>query len=295
MAGIETNINAMHALYQMNVHNRLLTQALERLSSGYRINRAADDPSGLAIADKFRSRVRAFQQAARNVGLATNLVRTAEDGMTRVLNFLFTMRDLALEAIDSTFSTSDRLVNQTEINQLLTEIDRLSTAVKFNGIRLLNGTFSSKSPVAGSANQLSGSGTYQGSLVFQVGPDKGSKMKTFVATMSARSISVNGVLVTSQLDASNAVAILNSAVTRVLSRRARIGGVEEALQSAQTISDLSADSHLAAESAIRDADVAAETVNFTKEQILVQASSAMLAQANLLSKNVLELLLSSIK
>ncbi|OGH58309.1 MAG: hypothetical protein A3G34_03370 [Candidatus Lindowbacteria bacterium RIFCSPLOWO2_12_FULL_62_27] len=280
-----TNLGAFSVQRYIGIHNQLLTRALERLASGYRINRASDDPSGLALADKFRTQVRALQQASQNITLATNFIQTAFDGMTESVGILQDIRDLAIESTNGALSTSDRQKNQTEINTLITEIDRLATAVRFNGIKLLNGAFSSIGPTGA----LIGGGSFVGSLVFHVGAYSGAKLSTFLSTTSAKSLGVNGLDITSQLKASNAVLLLNSSISRLLSRRARVGGVERRLETAKNMVDIEANAHLATESSIRDADVAAEIVNFTREQILLQASTAMLAQANLVSQNVLQL------
>lgn len=286
MSGIQTNLNAMFTLRQIGIHNTLLSKALERLSSGYRITRSADDPSGLSLADKFRTQVRGLQQASKNISLATNFIRAAEDGMTEVVSLLQDIRDLTVEAANGSLSNSDRQKNQTEINQLLAEIDRLATAVRFNGIKLLNGTFSSRAPTG----TLFGGGSFIGSAIFQVGAYQGQTINAFISTLTAKSLGVNGLDVTTQLKASNAVALLNSSISRLLSRRARVGGYEKRLESAKRIVDLQAEHHLAAESSIRDADIAAEVVNFTKQQILLQAATAMLAQANLQPQSLLLLL-----
>ena len=283
MASVQTNLNASFVLRQMGIHNTLLTKSLQRLSSGYRINTNADDPSGLSLADKFRTQIRGLQQASRNISLATNFIRAAEDGMTSIVNLLQDIRDLALEAANGTVSTSDRTKNQTEINELLAEIDRLATGVRFNGIKLLNGTFASRAPTGA----LFGGGTFIGSAIFQVGAYQSQTIKTFISTSSAKALGVSGLSVTTQLAASNAVTLLNSSITHLLSRRARTGGFERRLSSATNIVDLQIETHLEAESAIRDADIAAEVVNFTKQQILLQASTAMLAQANIQPQSLL--------
>ncbi len=287
MVRIQTNVNALYAALYLEQHNRYLAQSLERLSSGYRINRAADDPGGLAIAEKLRARIRGFQESSRGIGVATSFVRTAEDGMSNVVNYLFDIRDLALEATNSTVTTSERLANQSEIDQLVKEIDRLTTAVKFNGLRLLNGAYASQKPIF----TLPGNSTYYGSAVFHVGPDKGDRFATTISTLSTVALKINTISVTTQLGASNTVALVTSAIARVLSRRARLGGVERRLQLAQNFADLQSTTLLSAESSIRDADIAQETIDFTRRQILVQAASAMLAQANLLPRTVLNLLL----
>ena len=279
-------INAMIAAHQLGVHNTLLTKALERLSSGYRINHAADDPSGLAFADKFRTQIRSLQQASRNITQASSFIRTAEDGLTQILNLLFDVRDLALEASNSTQSNSDRLVNQSEIDQLLTEIDRLATAVKFNGMRLLNGAFAS-TPPRGKVVVPYGGGSFFGSVIFHVGASEGNTIRAYISTQTAEAMGVNIIRVTSATLASFSVGLANSAIGRILERRGRIGGFEERLDIAKTISDLQVTSLESAESAVRDADTAAEIVNFTKQQIQVQAATAMLAQANLISQSVL--------
>lgn len=288
MSLIQHNLNTSFALRQLNTHNAYLSQALERLSSGYRIVRSADDPAGLAFADRLRAQVRGLQQASRNIGLATNFIRSAEDGMSEIINVLFDIRDLALEASNGTQSTSDRLANQSEISQLLTEIDRLATAVRFNGLKLLNGAYGSKGPLT--TKSILSRGSYIGSAIFHVGSYKDQTIKTYISTQSAEALGINSLSVTTQLLASNSVLLANSAISRLLSRRARLGGVERRLQHAKSITDIQASNNLSAESAIRDADTAAEITNFTRRQILIQTATAMLAQANLLPQTLVALL-----
>lgn len=292
MVRIQTNLNGLIAAHQLGIHNTLLTQALERLSSGYRINRAADDPSGLVIADKYRSQIRGLQQASKNLTQATSFIQTAEDGFSRIVELLFDIRDLALESGNSTLSTSDRLVNQSEVDQLLAEIDRLATAVRFNGMKLLNGAFASTAP-KGKVPAPYGGGPFFGSVVFQVGAYEGSNVRTYIATQTAEALGVNVVRVDTVTKATLSAARATSAIAKVLVGRSRLSGFERRLESASTLAESQITQLEAAEGAIRDADVAAEIVNFTKQQILVQAATAMLAQANLLAQDVLSLLRTS--
>ena len=279
-------LNTQFAVYQLSTHTDMLNQSLQRLSSGYRINRAADDPSGLAIADKLRAQIRGLQQSSKNIVQAESMIQSVDDGMSQMLTHLYRVKDLATEAANGSLADSDRSVNQTEVAQILAEIDRLATAVRFNGIKLLNGTFASRGPTGA----LYGGGSFVGSLVFHVGPSAGQTFSAFISTQTARAIGVSGINVATQLGASNGVNQVNSAVSHFLSRRARIGAYESRLQVAQSLVDLETTSHLDAESSIRDADTATEIMNFTKEQILVQASTAVIAQANVLSQSVLKLL-----
>lgn len=304
MTSIQTNLNALFALRQLGIHNTSITRALEKLASGYRINRSADDPSGLALADKLRSQIRGYQQVSKNIGQAINMVRTAEDGMTQVITLLMTAKDAATFATNSTTTASDRLIKQAEVNQLLDEIDRLSTAVRFNALKLLNGTFSTRPPKGGVGAAVFG-GRYIGSLVFQAGPFAGDRITTGISTLTVLALGIRDafarrppdaqgpqpprMMLDTKFAADSNLAVINSVLASVLSRRARIGAFETRLEGAKRIADFSAQAHLQAESEIRDADIAAETVEFTKRQILVQVATAMLAQANLLPKTVLQL------
>lgn len=270
---------------RMREHNVSLTRALERLSSGYRINRAADDASGLAYADNLRTQILGMEQASRNIGLAINFIRTAEDGLSEILSLLQSVRTLAIASSNGTLSNSERATNQSEVTELLEEIDRLATAVTFNKIKLLNGTFSSTSPTG----TLLGGGSFVGSAVFQVGANKSQSINARIATASAQALGVNNVNISTQSKASSSLSMIDSAINSVLTRRASIGGIERRLQSAQSFVDLQRENHLAAESAIRDADLAAEIVQFTRAQIMVQVSSAVLAQTNTLSSSVLQI------
>lgn len=281
-----TNLNAIFAANQINQHNTLLSRSLERLSSGYRINRSSDDPGGQAIADRMRIQARGWQQASRNIGLATNMVHTVEEAVTNIVDIMMDIRDLAMESASGTLSDSDRAVNQAEVDQLINEIDRLATAVKFNGIRLLNGTFSSIRP----SGSLLGGGTYQGSLYFQVGADSGSNFRAYFATTSTAGIGLSALSVSSRTSASTAVSLLDSSIGGVMSFRARVGGYARRLQITQNFADFQSDNYLSAESVVRDADIAVELVNFSKHQILLQAASAMLAQANLNAQSTIQAL-----
>jgi flagellin len=263
---IQNNVEAFNAQRQLNGTTHKLGKAMERLASGYRINRAADDAAGLAISEKLRGQIRGLGQAQRNGQDAISLVQTAEGSLTEVHSMLQRVRELAVQYRNGTLSAADKLAIQSEVNQLSSEIDRIGTSVEFNGIRLLNAV---------------------GSITFQVGAEDGQTIT--VATISlgqsvnAATFSLGGAG-TTDLDE------IDTAIINVSSQRSVFGAVQNRLE--HTLASLATyqENLVASESRIRDADMAHEMVEFTKLQILQQAGTSMLAQANLSPQTVLTLL-----
>jgi flagellin len=263
---IQNNVEAFNAQRQLSGTTHKLGKAMERLASGYRINRAADDAAGLAISEKLRGQIRGLSQAQRNGQDAISLVQTAEGSLTEVHSMLQRVRELAVQYRNGTLSAADKLAIQSEVNQLSSEIDRIGTSVEFNGIRLLNAV---------------------GSITFQVGAEDGQTIT--VATISlgqavnAATFSLGGAG-TTDLDE------IDTSIINVSSQRSVFGAVQNRLE--HTLSSLATyqENLVASESRIRDADMAHEMVEFTKLQILQQAGTSMLAQANLSPQTVLTLL-----
>jgi flagellin len=265
---INTNVEAFNAHRQLVGTSDKLGKAMERLSSGYRINRAADDAAGLAITEKLRGQITGLEQAQRNGQDAISLVQTAEGSLTEVHAMLQRVRELAVQYKNGSLSNNDRTAIQSEVNQLASEIERIGQAAEFNGIKLLN-----------AAQTIS----------FQVGAKDGDTIT--VSTISLGSASGVGVSYFGLSSVSNAdVSEIDAAIDNVSSQRAQFGAVQNRLEYTLENAAIYQENLTASESRIRDVDMAAEMVNFTKLQILQQAGTSMLAQANQSSQGVLSLL-----
>jgi flagellin len=263
---INTNVEAFNAHRQLTGTSDALAKSMERLSSGYRINRAADDAAGLAITEKLRGQITGIDQAQRNAQDAISLVQTAEGSLTEVHAMLQRVRELAVQYKNGSLSTSDRAAIQSEVNMLGSEIERIGSQAQFNGIMLLN-----------SAQTIS----------FQVGAEDGEIIT--VSTISLGNAVNSGVFALSSANASD-ISEVDAAIDAISAQRAQFGAVQNRLD--HTLNNLAIyqENLQASESRIRDVDMASEMVNFTKLQILQQSGTAMVAQANQLPQSVLRLL-----
>jgi flagellin len=272
---INTNVAAMNAYRNLSSTQNAMSTSLERLSSGLRINRAADDAAGLAISEKLRSQANGLNQATANAQDAISLVQTAEGALNETHSILQRMRTLSVQAANDTNTADDRGAIQKEVTALNEELDRIAATTQFNGQNLLDGT-------GGSA----------GSFKFQVGANSGADQSVTVAfaKADATTLAVNAVDVTTQAGATAALDSIDAAIKTVSGDRADLGAVQNRLQ--HTINSLSVASEnaSAAESRIRDTDMAKEMTSFTRSQILQQAGVSMLAQANSAPQSVLKLL-----
>jgi flagellin len=263
---IQSNPEAMNAHRQLIGTSDKLQKSMERLSSGYRINRAADDAAGLAISEKLRGQISGISQAMRNSQDAVSLVQTAEGALHEVHSMLQRVRELAVQFKNGTLSNDDRLAIQSEVNQLSDEISRIGDQVQFNGVQLLDNN---------------------SQITFQVGAMDGEIIT--VSTVSLGSaIGANAFALTSL--GSTDIQEIDTAINNVSAQRAEFGAVQNRLD--HTLANLATyhENLVASESRIRDADMASEMVNFTKLQILQQAGTSMLAQANQVPQSVLTLL-----
>ena len=263
---IQNNVEAFNAHRQLSSTSNAMAKSIERLSSGYRINRAADDAAGLAISERLRSQVRGLGQAQRNAQDAVSLVQTGEGSLTEVHSMLQRVRELAVQYKNGSLSATDKTAIQSEVNQLASEVERIGTSAEFNGIKVLNAA---------------------GTVTFQVGAKDGE-----VITVSTISLGGAGGVDTGTfcLAAADAISQIDEAIGNVSAQRATFGAVQNRLD--HTLNNLATyqENLVASESRIRDVDMAAEMVTFTKYQILQQAGTAMLAQANQSSQGVLSLL-----
>lgn len=297
---IQHNISALNTHRNLTFNTNQASKNLEKLSSGYKINRAGDDAAGLAISEKMRGQISGLNMAAKNANDSISLIQTAEGALTETHSILQRMRELAVQSANDTNVSADRDALQLEINSLADEITRISTDTEFNTQKLLNGSF-------GAAISAVGSATADGGKVFHIGANSGQKINLSIMDMGASALGVNaitsdataigtagtigaGINVSTQSSADNSISIIDSAIKRVSETRASLGAVQNRLE--HTVNNLGATSEnlTAAESRIRDTDMAAEMMAFTKNNILTQAAQSMLAQANQQPQGVLQLL-----
>lgn len=271
---INHNIAALNTHRQLGANNTQASKNLEKLSSGLKINRAGDDAAGLAISEKMRGQIRGLDMASKNAQDGISLIQTAEGALNETHAILQRMRELAVQSANDTNTTTDRDELQKEVDELLTEITRIATDTEFNTKTLLNG-------------DLSGAGN---ELVFHIGANSGQSIKLSIGDMSATGLSVDGVDISTQTGADAAITVIQTAIDDVSSERAKLGANQNRLE--HTINNLgtSSENLTAAESRIRDVDMAKEMMEFTKNNILSQAAQAMLAQANQQPQGVLQLL-----
>ena len=277
---INNNIMAMNANRQLGVNNSALAKSLEKLSSGYRINRAGDDAAGLSISEKMRAQIRGLQMASKNAQDGISLIQTAEGALDEVHSILQRMRELAVQAANDTNMDEDREAIQKEVDELIDELDRIAKDTQFNEQTLLNGDLETTSDENGAT----------GGLVFHIGANEDQNIRLGIGDMSASGLQVKDVDVTSQSDANSAITTINDAIKTVSEERSKLGAYQNRLEHTIKNLDNAAENLQAAESRIRDVDMAKEMMEFTKQSILQQAATAMLAQANQVPQSVLKLL-----
>jgi flagellin len=265
---IQNNVEAFNTHRQLSATSMAASKSMEKLSSGYRINRAADDAAGLAISERLRGQINGLDQSQRNVQDAVSLVQTAEGSLTEVHAMLQRVRELAVQYKNGSLSTADRTAIQSEVNQLASEIERIGSSAEFNGIKLLNAA----------AN-----------ITFQVGAKDSESIIVSTISLGGTSGVGTSYLALSSTGTSD-ISEIDAAIDNVSAQRANFGAVQNRLEYTLQNAAIYQENLTASESRIRDVDMAAEMVNFTKLQILQQAGTSMLAQANQASQGVLSLL-----
>ncbi len=269
---INTNIASLTAQRALAKTSGEMATALQRLSSGLRVNSAKDDAAGLAISERLTAQVRGYNQAIRNAGDGISLAQTAEGGIEAITGSLQRMRELAVQAANYSNTDADRTAIQAEVAQLLSEVGRVALQTKFNGNALLNGNFASGGNFQVGANA---------SEVIAVGG---------IANLDATALGISGINVSTQAGATTALGLLDTAITTVTTERAELGASINRFE--QTINNLrvTVENITAARSRIQDADFASETASLTRLQILQQSGTAVLSQANAIPQGVLGLL-----
>ncbi|BDB02562.1 flagellin [Clostridium botulinum] len=272
---INHNLNAMNAHRQMAINTGNNGKAIEKLSSGLRINRAGDDAAGLAISEKMRGQIRGLNQASRNSQDAISLIQTAEGALNETHSILQRMRELTVQAANDTNVTVDRENLQKEVAELQSEINRIASQTQFNTKSLINGAVSKDADA----------------MTFQIGANSGQTIKLTIGSMDAKTLKVDNIkLDDTAANITKQIATIDSAINSVSKERAKLGANQNRLEHTIANLDNSAENLQAAESRIRDVDMAKEMMNFTKTNILTQAAQAMLAQANQAPQGVLQLL-----
>jgi len=280
---INHNMSAMYANRQLDVTQVDLTKSLEKLSSGMRINRAGDDASGLAVSEKLRAQIRGLNQAERNILNGVSFIQTAEGYLQETQDVLHRIRELAVQSANGIYTQEDRLYIQIEVSALVAEVDRIASHAQFNGMNMLTGAFARD----GGPKEM----------YFHIGANMDQRTKVYIGEMTATKLGVlnnqgaQGPLTMQQPDEANkAIGVLDSALKQVNQQRADLGAYQNRFEVAAQGVAVAAENLQASESRIRDVNMASKMVDFTKESILNQAGTAMLAQANVRTQSVLQLL-----
>jgi flagellin len=279
---INHNMSSLYADRVLNISNDSIMKNMEKLSSGERINRAGDDASGLAVSEKMRSQIRGLNQASKNINNGISFIQTTEGYLTETTDVLQRIRELAVQSANGIYSDEDRMQIQVEVSQLVAEVDRVASQAQFNGMNMLTGRFSS------SAEQV---------MQFQIGANVDQNTRVFIGTMTAQALGLVGaqgtdekITIASPDEANLVLATVDEALKNVNKQRADLGAYQNRFEMAAKGVNIAAENTQASESRIRDTDMASEMVEFTKNSILTQAGTAMLAQANSQSQTVLALL-----
>ena len=283
---INHNMSAMFAQRSQGIQDLNQQKSMEKLSSGMRINRAGDDASGLAVSEKMRAQIRGLNQASQNAQNGISFIQTTEGYLQETTDIVQRIRQLAVQSSNGIYSAEDRMQIQVEVSSLIAEVDRVASAAQFNGMNMLTGRFA----------RPTGENVVTASMWFHIGANMDQRTQVYIGTMSATALGLRNVADESIMtletpdEANRAIGTLDEALKKINKQRADLGAYQNRLE--QTIKglDIGAENLQASESRIRDTDMAAEMVEFTKDQVLSQAGTAMLAQANQSSQNVLSLL-----
>lgn len=283
---INHNMSALFANRQLGVTGLSLSKDMEKLSSGERINRAGDDASGLAVSEKMRAQIRGLNQASQNAQNGISFIQTTEGYLQETTDIMQRIRQLAVQSSNGIYSDEDRMQIQVEVSALVSEVDRIASSAQFNGMNMLTGRFA----------QATGENVVTGSMWFHIGANMDQRMQVFIGTMTAEALGVRElgtgtkVSLSSPEDANRAIGTIDAALTKINKQRADLGAYQNRMEYAVKGLDISAENLQASESRIRDTNMATQMVEFTKNSVLQQAGTAMLAQANSQSQNVLSLL-----
>ena len=283
---INHNMSAMFAqrtLGQTNVFNQ---KNIEKLSSGLRINRAGDDASGLAVSEKMRSQIRGLNRASANAQDGISFIQVTEAFLQETTDVMQRIRELSVQSSNGIYSAEDRLYIQVEVSQLVAEVDRIASHAQFNGMNVLTGRFARET----------GENTVTASMWFHIGANMDQRVRAYVGTMTAKALGVRDIgdesilTIDTPETANRAIGTIDEAIKKINKQRADLGAYQNRLEMSVVGINVAAENLQASESRIRDVDMAKEMVDYTRNQILTQSGTAMLAQANQQTQSVMSLL-----
>ena len=283
---INHNMSAMFAQRQGGVNELHLAKNIEKLSSAQRINRAGDDASGLAVSEKMRSQIRGLNQAGQNIQNGVSFIQATEGYLGETTDIVQRLRELAIQASNGIYSAEDRMQIQVEVSQLVAEVDRIASSAQFNGMNMLTGRFARET----------GENVVTGSMWFHIGANMDQRMRVYIGTMSAAALGIRDIgdekiMTIETADAANrSIGTIDAGLKKINKQRADLGGYQNRMELTVVGLDIASENLQAAESRIRDADMAKQMVEYTKNQILSNTGVAMLAQANNNSQLVMSLL-----
>jgi len=281
---INHNMSSINANRMLGLKTKAVDKSMEKLASGLKINRGGDDASNLAVSEKLRAQIRGLNQASKNIQNGVSFIQTSEGYLAETQDILHRLRELAVQAANGIYTQEDRAQIQVEVNQLVDEVNRVASHAQFNGLNMFTGRFAEDA--ADTANLM----------FFHVGANMDQREIMYIGTMTALALNLEEAgtgtfMGLSTPDQSNAaIGTLDAAMLRVSKQRADLGGYQNRFEMAKVGIDVAAENLQAAESTIRDTDMASQMVEYTKDNILVQAGTAMLAQANVKPQSVLQLL-----
>ena len=283
---INHNMSAMFSQRATGLTELNNQKNMEKLSSGMKINRAGDDASGLAVSEKMRSQIRGMNRASQNAQDGISFIQTTEGYLQETTDIIQRIRELAVQSSNGIYSDEDRMQIQVEVSSLIAEVDRVASQAQFNGMNMLTGRFA----------RQTGENSVTASMWFHIGANMDQRTQVFIGTMTAAALGLRSVgteeimSIAAPDDANRAIGTLDEALKKINKQRADLGAYQNRLEKTMVGLDIGAENLQASESRIRDTDMAKEMVDFTKNQVLTQAGTAMIAQANQQSQNVLSLL-----
>ncbi len=279
---INHNMSAMYANRTLGARGNDIAGNIEKLSSGMRINKGGDDASGLAVSEKLRGQIRGLNQAEKNIQNGVSFIQTAEGYLQETQDILHRLRELSVQSANGVYTSEDRMQIQVEVSQLVDEINRIASHAQFNGMNMMTGNFSRDSETV---------------MQFQVGANMDQSERVYIGTMTAQALGIQGaqgdtetINISTPENSNMAIGMVDSALKVVSQQRADLGAYQNRFEMASKGVAIAAENLQAAESRIRDVDMATEMVDFVKNQILIQSNTAMLAQANSNPQSVLQLL-----
>ena len=283
---INHNMSAMFAQRTLGQTNVYTQKNIEKLSSGLRINRAGDDASGLAVSEKMRSQIRGLNRASANAQDGISFIQVAEAFLQETTDVMQRIRELSVQSSNGIYSAEDRLYIQVEVSQLVAEVDRIASHAQFNGMNMLTGRFARET----------GENTVTASMWFHIGANMDQRVRAYVGTMTAKALGVRDIgdesilTIDTPETANRAIGTIDEAIKKINKQRADLGAYQNRLEMSVVGINVAAENLQASESRIRDVDMAKEMVEYTRNQILTQSGTAMLAQANQQTQSVMSLL-----